>query len=337
MATIEDVARLTGLSRSTVSRVINHYPHVSDDKKKRVHEAMKLLNYYPNSAAQRLRSQKTNMIAVLIPVLTNPFFAHLLERIDTAATEHNMQLLVCQTRNDKKKELQFLDLLKTKQVDGVILTAIENDWEDIKAYTSFGPILLCNEYVKTASVPKVYGDQIAGSYAGTRHLIEQGYKRIAYCSGGGASELTSDREIGYRRAMKEFGLPVYEEWVFQNIFDIADGRQVVKRIVSMENRPDAVFAGSDQVGAGIILEARIQGLHIPKDLAVIGFDDQEIAEVVDLTTIRQPINEIGKYTMEEMLRCLAHKEESTPHEIQFPLELVIRKSTRLTKDLSVDS
>ncbi|MDP1471099.1 LacI family DNA-binding transcriptional regulator [Priestia megaterium] len=336
LATIKDVVKMTGISRSTVSRVINNDPHVSEEKKRRVLEAMELLNYTPNSAAQSLRSQKTNTIAVLIPELTNPFFAHLLDRIDVAALENNLQLLVCQTRYDKKKELQFLELLKTKQVDGIILTSLENDWEFISTYTSFGPIVLCNEYSEEAQISVVHADQLYGSYIGTKHLIEQGYHNIALCCGNDErpSMLGKDRLAGYQKALEEFGLPLCKEWIFQDISNMdgrtpfEGGRQLLRKIVSMKDRPDAIFTGSDQVGAGIIFEAKVLGLHIPSDIAVIGFDDQEIAATFDLTTIRQPLREMGELTLKRLIDLINQKEVSQ-RVIKLPLELVVRNSTKV--------
>ncbi|MCK1991050.1 LacI family DNA-binding transcriptional regulator [Peribacillus muralis] len=336
MATIKDVVNMTGISRSTVSRVINNDPHVSEEKKIRVLKAMELLKYTPNSAAQSLRNQKTNTIAVLIPELTNPFFAYLLDKIDVAAIEKNLQLLVCQTRYDKRKELQFFELLKTKQVDGIILTSLENDWESISAYTSFGPIVLCNEYSEEAQIPMIHADQLYGSYLGTKHLIEQGYQNIALCCGNDErpSKLGKDRLTGYQKALEEFGLPLCGDWIFQDISNIngktpfEGGRQLLRKIVSMKNRPDAIFTGSDQVGAGIIFEAKILGVHTPCDIAVMGFDDQEIAATFDLTTIRQPISEMGELTLKRLLDLIDQKEIVQSFD-KLPLELVIRNSTKV--------
>ncbi|WP_347880539.1 LacI family DNA-binding transcriptional regulator [Metabacillus flavus] len=162
MATITDVANLAGLSRSTVSRVLNNFPYVSEEKKRLVEEAMKQLNYYPNSSAQTLRSQKTDTIAVFIPMLTNPFFSYLLEGIDTVATENGFRLLVCQTRYDKNTEKQFFNLVMSKQVDGIILTSIENSWDIIQDYTSYGPVVMCNEYDHASKTPNVRLDQVYG-------------------------------------------------------------------------------------------------------------------------------------------------------------------------------
>ncbi|MGC4377130.1 LacI family DNA-binding transcriptional regulator [Fictibacillus sp. Mic-4] len=329
MATIADVAKLTGLSRSTVSRVINHYPHVSEEKIRLVRDAMEQLNYYPNASAQKLRNQKTDTIAVLVPLLTNPFFAYLLEGIDSVATKYNLQLLVCQTKHDREKEWKFLSLLKTKQVDGVILTAIENEWDKLTEFIEDGPIVLCNEYEKNAHVPTVGLDQVYGGYIGTKHLIEKGHQHIAHCRGRMISELSSDREAGFRKALNEHGLAARKEWMFGDVSDIEGGKRAVREILAMKERPTAVFTGSDQAAAGMISEAKRHGLRIPEDLAVLGFDDQQIATITDppLTTIKQPIEEIGQKAMELMIDIIIYKKDVKAPKIRLPFKLIERGST----------
>ncbi|MGD7006862.1 LacI family DNA-binding transcriptional regulator [Metabacillus sp. 84] len=330
MATITDVANLAGLSRSTVSRVMNNYPYVSDEKKRLVEEAMKKLNYYPNSSAQNLRSQKTDTVAVFIPMLTNPFFSYLLEGIDTVATENGFRLLVCQTRYDQKTEMKFFNLVKSKQVDGIILTSLENPWESIQDYASYGPVVMCNEYDHASKTPNVRLDQVYGGYIGTRHLIEKGHKKIAFCQGSFHSFISKAREAGYRLAMEEFHLPAHDEWAFRIAADYHDGKEVMRRIAAMADRPSAIFTGSDQVAAGIVYEAKQLGFRVPEDLAVIGFDDQPIAEMTlpQLTTIRQPSYEIGERAMKLLLNLLLPPEEAPDlPENPLQLEIVERAST----------
>ncbi|MBM7650813.1 LacI family DNA-binding transcriptional regulator [Neobacillus cucumis] len=328
MATIADVAKRAGLSRATVSRVLNNHPNVTEHKKRLVREAMESLKYVPNTTAQRLRNQRTDTIAIIVPVLTNPFFAYLLEAMDMVATTNHFQLLICQTRYSKQKELDFLELLRTKQVDGLILTSYENDWKQIEPYSAFGPMVLCNEYERNSNVPIIRMDQFEASYIGTRHLIEQGHERIA-CTCGDKSNLAKDRQAGYRKALVESGLLVHEEWIFSNVFDIEDGKRVFRTMMNLKDAPTAVFTGSDQVAAGMIMAAKAMGKNVPSDIAILGFDDQPIARVVEpaLTTIKQPIEELGKTAMEVMIDYINLKKDVTHQEILLPYDLVIRDST----------
>lgn len=330
MPTISDVAKLAGLSRATVSRVINNHPYVSEEKKNLVQEAMEHLGYIPNSHAQFLRKQKTNIIAVLVPKLTNPFFAYLVESLERQASKKGFQILICNTLYDKDREIAFLELLKKKQVDGIIMTTIENEWEKINAIPLNGPIIFCNEYVTGVNLPSIRLNNKEGGYIGTQHLIQRGHTKIGYCWGGDERSLSNDRWEGYRSALAANGLAIRKSWLFEKTFDIEDGRRVMNKIMLMEDKPTALFTGSDEVAAGIVSEAKKQGISVPDDIAVIGFDDQPIARVVEpqLTTIRQPIDEIAEMTIKVMLELLEGREKNKEQLIyELPLKLVVRGSS----------
>ncbi|SDI47827.1 LacI family DNA-binding transcriptional regulator [Alteribacillus bidgolensis] len=330
MPTISDVAKLSGLSKSTVSRVINNYPHVSKEKRELVEKAMKELSYTPSPTARRMRGQVTTTIGVIIPRITNPFFSYLVNAIEQTAYKNGHQVIIFQSNENKEKEIDFLNLLKTNQVDGVIMTAIENDWEVVRSFQEFGPILLCNEYLNNADVPTVRLDQIKGAYIGTKHLLEKGHTKIAYCTGGlfAVDGKDCDRNQGFQKAMQEGGLTVNPPWVFVNKHTMEDGKAVMRQILDMKERPTAVFTGSDEVAGGIIVEAKESGLNIPEDIAVIGFDDQPLAELVapKLTTIRQPVNDMGQKAVQIMIKMLNH-EKLEQMEYELPIELICRQST----------
>ncbi|WP_349409635.1 LacI family DNA-binding transcriptional regulator [Pseudalkalibacillus sp. SCS-8] len=328
MATISDVAKLAGLSRTTVSRVINQHPYVSEKKKKLVEQAMLELKYVPNSNAQKLRKQSTETIAVYVPRLTNPFFSQLVERMEEVAVEKGFQLLLCQTRYNKLQELNYLQILKGKQIDGLILTSMENDWKEIEPYLVYGPIVLCNDYDYSAKVPTAHLDQVMGGYIGTKHLIDRGHTSIVFCSSEpGVSRVSKDREEGYIKAMQQANLKIQPEWMFSNQFSIEGGKRLFYRIIHQKDRPTAVFTGSDEVAAGLIHEARKNGYKVPEDLAVIGFDDQPIAELMGITTVKQPINLLGKTAMELMIDQIQSKDFTKYRRVELPFELIIRQST----------
>jgi LacI family transcriptional regulator len=330
LATISDVAKLSGLSKTTVSRVINNHPYVSDKKRKLVIKAMKELGYTPNPSARRLRGQLTTTIGVIVPRIVNPFFSHLVNSIEQAAYRMGHQVLIGQSYEDKEKELSFLNLLKTKQVDGIIMTSIENDWEVIESYNQYGSILLCNDYVNQTVVPMIQLDQTKGAYLGTKHLIERGHQKIAYCTGGLFDEQGKgkDRNQGFQNALHKEGIKINPKWIFIDQHTIEDGKQVIKQILDMEDRPTAIFTGSDQVAAGIMIGAKEQGVSIPSDLAIMGFDDQPIAEILDpkLTTIRQPVDQMGKKSIEVMIEMLKNPEIEVRN-YELPIELIVRSST----------
>ncbi|HET7577669.1 MAG TPA: LacI family DNA-binding transcriptional regulator [Bacillales bacterium] len=329
MATIEDVANLAGLSRATVSRVINHHPYVTEEKKKLVQEAMEKLGYVPNSIARQLRKQMIETVAVLIPRISNPFFSKMVEKMESVAAEKGFQLIVCQTQTDKQRELVYLDWLKTKQIGGVIMASSENSWETIRDYTKFGPIVFCNEYPPNTRAPIVCLDQFKGGYIGTRHLIEKGHRFIAYCNGSNHTTNIQDRKRGFDQALKEAGLSFDERMWFAGVFDIRDGRHVFREMLKLHPRPTAIFTGSDEVAAGIISEAGKYGFRVPDDLAVVGFDDQPLASIMTpgITTLHQPAEEIGKEAMAIIIEIMENREKIGNRVIELPLHLVERSST----------
>jgi LacI family repressor for deo operon, udp, cdd, tsx, nupC, and nupG len=329
MSTIEDVAKLAGLSRTTVSRVINNHPYVSENKRKLVIEAMNKLGYVPNSLARSLRSQKTDIIALFIPRITNPFFSGLVEFMEIYAAEHGYQLIICQTRYSPEKELNYMNLLKTKQVDGVILASIQNDWNVLEPFLEYGPIVLCNEFDENANVPSIKLDQVYGGYIATKHLLEQGHRRIAYCRGSRRSNVASHREIGFRKALSEYGVEFDERYAFRDAFHSEDGRLVFQKMMSLLEPPTAVFTGSDEVAAGIISEAKKHGCKIPEQLAVVGFDNQVITELIEptITTVHQPIKEMAQKALEVMIEKIHSKQYRQREIYEFPLKLVVREST----------
>ncbi|WLD94105.1 LacI family DNA-binding transcriptional regulator [Alkalihalobacillus sp. AL-G] len=328
MATISDVAKKAGLSRATVSRVINEHPYVTEKKKQLVKQAMRELQYVPNSSAQKLRTQRTETIAVYVPRLTNPFFSHVVEKMEEVAAKQGFQLLLCQTRYNKQQELNYLRILRGKQIDGLILTSMENPWSEVEPYLAQGPIVLCNEYDYDATVPMVHLDQIKGGYIGTKHLIEKGHRSIVYCSSEpGKSRVSTDRQRGYIQAMNEAGIAIRPEWICTDQFTIEGGKRLFYQINQQTDRPTAVFTGSDEVAAGLIHEARKNGLRVPEDLAVIGFDDQPLAELIGLTTVKQPSQQLGETAMHLMFDMIRQKNRKSAKRIELEFELIIRRST----------
>ncbi|MCP3763406.1 LacI family transcriptional regulator [Domibacillus sp. A3M-37] len=330
MATIMDVARLSGLSKTTVSRVINNQAYVSEEKRALVLKAMKELDYHPNPAARRLRGQSTAIIGVVVPKMKIPFFAYLVDAIEQAAHAEGYKVMICQSDGDRAKELAFLNLLKTKQVDGVIMTAMENEWKTVQSFTKHGPVVLCNEYMNEPSVPVIKMNQFEGAYLGVKHLLEKGHRKIGYCTGGLFAEegKDKDRNRGYQKAMAEAGLSINPTWIFVDRHTIEDGKQLLKYILEMEDRPTAVFTGSDEVAAGMIAQAEQQGVNIPADVAIMGFDDEPLAAFLrpTLTTVRQPVEQMGEKATEVMINRL-HDDQSDIQHYELPVEIIVRQST----------
>ncbi|WP_379970056.1 LacI family DNA-binding transcriptional regulator [Ectobacillus sp. sgz5001026] len=329
MSTIEDVAKLAGLSRTTVSRVINDHPYVSEDKKKRVIVAMNTLGFVPNSAARRLRNQKTETIAVLVPRVTDPFFSKLIESLEIEASEYKYKLIICQTRYLPEKEMEYLQLLSSKQVDGIILCSLQNKWEQVEPYLEHGPIVLCNEYAEEAKIPTVTFNQKEGAYIATKHLLEQGHRRLLFCSGSEGSMVVQQRKDGFVQAISEYQSQVDAVDFLHNAYDIEDGKNVFHTILKMKKPPTAVFAGGDEVAAGIISEAKRSKWSIPDQLAIVGFDNQILSEIMNptITTVSQPVDKMASKVMKLMIEKIHTRTYRKKEVYEFNLELLVKESS----------
>lgn len=334
LATISDVARLSGLSVSTVSRVINNKPHVSEEKRRRVQETMDALGYSPLQAARQMRGSGSQNIAVVVPTITNNFFAELVDSIERACRDRGYRTLMIQTGGQEAAEEDALNLLKLQHADGVILCSIENRWDVITDYLQYGKIVVCDEYNDQDDISMIHCRQCRGFRMATQYLLRKGHRRVAYCTGAGALvlqpeglQLDSDRYRGYVEALSQNGMLFDPSYMMSRVNTFRDGREAMRKLLALEQRPDAIISGSDEAAAGMEMEALENGIRIPEDIAIMGVDDQIIATClpVPLTTIKQPIQEMGRLAALEMVRQL-EEEDAEPIRKELDLELVIRRS-----------
>ncbi|MCC7667204.1 LacI family DNA-binding transcriptional regulator [Liquorilactobacillus satsumensis] len=334
MATISDVARLAGLSVSTVSRVINNNPHVIPKKRKLIEDAMQQLGYVPRPAARQLRGSSTNTMAVTIPRIVNPFFSYLVDAIERTLDEAGYTTIIVQTFSRPEEELTALKMLRNQQVDGVILCSIENPWSVIQPYLQYGRIVLVNEYLADVPVPIIRANQYQGFYNATEFLLQHGYTKLAYATGRKQVALAesgvnfdSDRFSGFQAALNSIGKVRFNShWLFTNAHTATDGKLILQKIIASPDKPDAILAGSDEVALGLLEEAQAQGVQIPAQLAVLGVDDQPSSSFlkIPLTTIRQPVDQMGSAAAKAMVAALQDQAVTLPQ--IFPLEIVKRAS-----------
>ncbi|MDG4657417.1 LacI family DNA-binding transcriptional regulator [Ectobacillus antri] len=324
MTNIREIAKMAGVSVTTVSRVLNNYPYVSEEKRQQVMAVVKKLNYTPNVNAVHLSKGKTNIIAVVLPFVDHPYFSTILKGIAAKALEKHYQFMICQTNYNADEEKQALQLLRTRQVDGIIICSKTSKWEEIEPYTKFGPIVACED-AGQHFVSSVYIDHYEGFLLGMKHLISRGHTSIGYCIARGNSYNSYLRKQAYQDMLMQIGAPLQKEWMFEQCLTIADGARVVKQLMKMKNQPTALLVSSDQVAAGIIAEAKKHDIRVPEDLAVIGFDNHAISQVLDITTIEHPGEKLGEaaflLTYEHIY---SHKYEPKKQQLMFHL---IERST----------
>lgn len=328
--TIYDVAKEANVSIATVSNVINKKGRIGEKTRKRVYEAMEALNYEPNVIASALMGKQTKTIGLLIPDLANPFFSELARSIEDRSHELGYNIVICSTDYREDKENKYIGLLKQKRVDGFIfasgfekLTRVEELMkEDI-------PIAIVARDYPNFSVNAVVIDDYMGGYIAAEHLIEKGHKKISVV----AVDIYSNRERirGFKDALSKHHLQIAQEIDFigeieKNHMDV--GRKVAERYLQCEDRATAMFACNDLLAIGAIQAAKQAGLKVPEDLSVVGFDNTNIASIVDppLTTVSQPIQLMGREVMDLIISVFKGEREDNVRVTLTPT-LVEREST----------
>lgn len=310
MATIKDVANLSGFSVATVSRTLNQPEHVTEETRQRVMDAVRRLNYSPNYLGKNLRQLRTKRILVVLSSISNQFYSRVLRGIEDKAREQDYNVLIFTTRDLKKNTLEALNLLQSKVVDGAIFMTAHQVEKEISELNRSFPIVCACEPVADDDIPCVTIDNYAASREATEYLLNKGKRRIALLSI--ESELLDNeylgkrvgsavlREKGYRDALEEHGIPADDALIIREGFTYKSGVRGVEKLLSMESLPDAVFALSDACAIGALRAFSDHGIRTPEDISVVGFDNTAISEVYtpSVTTIAQPQYHIGEKAME---------------------------------------
>jgi LacI family repressor for deo operon, udp, cdd, tsx, nupC, and nupG len=330
---IKDVARIAGVSIATVSRCINDPQRVKEQTRVKVQAAISRTGYSPNTLAQSFRRGKTNVIMVVLPSVGDPFFTGVMEGIRSVAAEKRYSLLINETQFNTMTADEIGAMVVSRQADGIVLLAAVSPFgTDLLSSQSNRklPVVVGCEIVslEMAGFPSVHIDNTTAAREASNYLLSLGHRRIAFIHGQAQSLLTKDRENGYRASMHEAGIPIEEGWVVEGHLTIAGAIEATRSLIRHPRRPTAIFCANDEMAMGCIHEIKSAGLRVPQDLSVMGFDDTRYAEILDppLTTVHQPVEEIGERVMYRLLREIEEglsgdaKPEIVPH------KLVIRQS-----------
>jgi LacI family transcriptional regulator len=306
VAKIQEVARRAGVSVGSVSRVINKHPTVSLPTRTRVELAIRQLGYVPNALARSLRSRRSHTLGLIIPDVTNPFFGELAKYIDHAAAAAGYSLILGNSDNSVEKERLYLHALATRRVDGLILVPAN---ETRPAFNLSLPLVGVDREV--AGRPFVASDHGAGARAATEHLVTLGHQIIGCIAGPPAIPAALERRQGYASVaeplLRAIGLDP-DAYLVIGVFDYETGCAAARRLLTeVTPRPTAIFASSDQQAIGAMRAAADLGIVVPRELSIIGFDNIPLAELVTprLTTVAQPVSELGVASVEALLEVLA--------------------------------
>jgi LacI family transcriptional regulator len=329
--TVEQVAKLSGVSRSTVSRVINNHPNVKPGVRQRVLEVIAETGYHPNPAARSLASRRSGIIGLVIPravqsLFTDPYYPRLMQGVAQAcnANDYTLSLFLFHTEDEEQK--LYPRVLRTRLVDGVIVSASQIDDPLIpELINNHMPFVMVGRPNDLPQVNFVNVDNAVGAYAATSYLIRLGYKCIATITGPLNTTVGLDRRQGYRDALNDRSRSIDEALIVEGDFSELGGYAAMQRLIP--HQPDAVFVASDTMAFGALRALREAGLSVPDDVAVLGFDDLPTSALSDppLTTVRQPIRRVGAQAVEILIDILANGPEP-PRRITLSTELVIRSS-----------
>jgi LacI family transcriptional regulator len=325
---MRDVAERAGVSRTTVSHVINQTRFVEEETKQRVLQAIEKLGYYPNAAARSLTTNRTGTIGVIISNASNPFFGEVLLGVEDILQPENYGLIVCNTDEVLAREAHYLDLLLSQRVEGIIAAATSQHWAALaEAEVRHTPIVSVDRTFEGSEVPFVGVNNRQGAYVGTQHLIQRGHRQIGILAGFLRLSTMRERLAGFCQALQEHDIALPEEWMLTSPLSIEAGRQVTRQILSLPRRPTALFINNNLLSLGVLLAIKELGLHCSKDIALVGFDDHPWAAVSDppLTVVRQPTRELGQIAA-QMLLDLINGQQPAEGRVMLECELVIRRS-----------
>jgi len=326
--TINDIARLAGVSKTTVSHVINNTRFVEDVTRQRVQQAIEEYGYQPSLVARSLTTQRTETIGVIVSDMTNDFFGEMLRGIEDVLQPHNYSILVCNTDEILEREDHYINLLLRQRVDGIIAAETSKRWEALsRADTLHTPLVLVDRRYNGFDYPYVGVKNFEGAYLGARYLIEHGYRQIGILAGFQRLSTMRDRLTGFQHAMLDAGIPLPEEWVIESELNIPAACAAAQKILTLPNPPKALFMSNNLLSVGTLMAVRDLGLVTPGDVALIGFDDHPWAEVANppLTVVRQPARLLGQKAAETLLRLIRDEAVEEP-EILLDCELVVRNS-----------
>lgn len=307
---MKDVARLAGVSTSTVSHVINNNRFVSESVREKVTTAITQLNYAPSALARSLKINQTRTIGMLLTASSNPFYSEVVRGVERSCYERGYSLVLCNTEGDENRMNRSLETLMQKRVDGLLIMCTEShipSAEILNRYPSIPSVMMdWSPYEAQSDI--IQDNSLLGGEMATQHLIARGYTRIACIAGPQDKTPARMRLEGFRRAMRNAGLDVPVDYIVEGDFEFQGGLHAMNTLLSLDTLPEAVFTSNDAMAVGVYCALFQAGLSVPGDIAVIGYDDIELARYMTppLTTIHQPKDELGELAIDTLLHRLTN-------------------------------
>jgi DNA-binding LacI/PurR family transcriptional regulator len=332
--TIYDIAKKLDITAATVSRALNNNPKISEATRKLVLETATKMNYKQNRLAQSLRSGKSNNVGVIVPRIDSNFFASVIRGIEEELHPEGYHVIICQTHEDEKREIENITTLLNAQVDGILMSisnvSEENDHVIKNVVDKNVPLIFFDRKKKMDGVSSVTINDFEGGYLATKNLIEQGCKRIAHLTGDQSLEIFENRNNGYKKALSDNDLVLNDDYVFQTKSNVDAGRQAVEKLLSLVPPPDGIFSSSDFAALGAIQELRERGIKIPEEFCVFGFGNEPFTRFMELSisSVDQSPLEMGKMAAKVFLEQINNTDNiKIEKKVVLTPELHIRKSS----------
>lgn len=337
--TINDIARAAGVSRTTVSRVLNDSGYVKEETREKIEKAIKELNYTPSAIARSLSTNKTNTIGVIVPEINNPFFGEIIKGIGQVADEHDLNIILCNTDDSREKELKALKLLKGQRILGIIITPTYPEDKFNSEYLNTLenldiPVVLVDGHVKYFNFSGVFIDHIKGAFDGTAALIEAGHRKIAIITGDMNSRPARDRLEGYKKALVMNNISVDERYISYGDYKHEKAYEITKELLKMKDRPTAIFVMSNMMILGCMKALYEANISVPEDMAIMGFDKIDALNIVgmNISFINGPTIEMGRTGMELLIDNLDNgTNKNELKRITLLPELVLKGSEKYKK------
>lgn len=331
LTTIKDIARISGISKSTVSRVINNAPHVSDKKRELVKSVMENLDYTPDYGARGMRTNKSSSVGFFLPDYANPFYSEILKGIETVARKKNYMTIVCHTDEDPETEIHYVRELLKRKIDGIVFCTYNHSAAGtayLKQISKKIPIVFMDPVYSDNTFSSVVSDGYSGTKEAVKYLAGLSCQKIAYIRGPVKLAVTHERFKGYLEGLDDNNISVDDNLIYEGDFSIESGEAAVKYFLAAKKKPDAILAATDLMAIGAIKALKRAEYKIPDDMKVVGFDNIKMSELIEpsLTTIAQPIQELSMNAANILFEQI-ESENRESQKLVLPCRLVIREST----------
>ncbi|HGJ5872670.1 MAG TPA: HTH-type transcriptional repressor PurR [Arsenophonus apicola] len=330
MATIKDVAKLAGVSTTTVSHVINNTRFVAKKTKTIVWAAIKTLNYSPSAVARSLKVNHTKSIGLLATSNEAPYFAEVIESVENNCYSQGYTLILCNSHNNLNKQQAYLQMLAQKRVDGLLVMCSEYPKQllgMLEEYRNIPMVVMDWGQAHGDFTDVIIDNAVYGGYLAGRYLIERGHRDLGIISGPLKRNTGSGRRQGFLNAMKEANIQPHDKWIVEGDFEPSSGYDAMKQILNHQQRPSAIFCGGDIMAMGAICAANELGIRVPHDISIIGYDNVRNARFFTpaLTTIHQPKERLGQMAFTMLLDRIINKRKDA-QTIEIHPELIERRS-----------